>query len=86
MSGTYIRSSRRRKPSESTDQRGVRESRWADAMGSEWSDERMSERSFSTSMMMAARRAGISRKVARRDDASCSCVKTGRRLVGFMLA
>ena len=45
-----------------------------------------SEQSFLMSMMIAARRAGTERNVAWRDDASCSCVNTGRRLCGFTLA
>ena len=68
------------------DQRRDRESSWADAIGSEWSDERMSEWSFSMSMMIAACRVGTERKVAWRDDASCSCMNMGQRLCGFMLA
>ena len=57
-----------------------------DAIGSERSDERMLERSFSMSMMIVAHRAGTERKVAWRDDASCSCVNMGQRLCRFMLA
>ena len=72
------------------DQCGDRELSWVDAIGSEqsdeWMSERMSEQSFSLSMMIVARRAGTERKVAWRDDASCSCVNTGWRLCGFMLA
>ena len=68
------------------DQCGDGESSWADAIGLEWSDERMSEWSFSMSMMIAVHRVGTERKVAWRDDASCSCVNMGQRLCGFMLA
>ena len=54
------------------DQCGDGESSWADVIGSERSDEWMSEQSFLMSMMIAARRAGTERNVAWRDDASCS--------------
>ena len=79
-------SSRRRKPSESTDQHGDGESSRADVIRSEWSDERMSEQSFLMSMMIVVCRAGNEKNVAWRDDASCSCVNMGQRLCGFMLA
>ena len=69
-----------------TDQHGDGESSWADAIGSEWSDEQMLEQSFSMSMMIAAHWVGMERNVVQRDDASCSCVNTGWRLCGFMLA
>ena len=69
-----------------TDQHGDGELSWVDAIGLEWSDEWMSEQSFSMSMMIAACRVGTERNVAWRDDASCSCVNTGQRLCGFMLA
>ena len=68
------------------DQREDGESSWVDAIGSEQSDEWISERSFSMSMMIVAHRVGTERNVAWRDDASCSCVNTGRRLCGFTLA
>ena len=70
---------------ESMDQCGDRESSWTDAMGSDQSEDRISEWSFSVSIMIVAQRMGTERNVAQRDDASCSCVNTGRRLVGFML-
>ena len=57
-----------------------------DAIGLERSDEQMLERSFLMSMMIAACRVGTERNVAWRDNASCSCVNTGQRLCGFMLA
>ena len=68
------------------DQCGDRESSWTDAMGLEWSEDQISEWSFSVSMMIVAWRTGMERKAAWRDDASCSCMNTGRRLVRFMLA
>ena len=68
------------------DQHRDGESSWADAIGLEQSDEQMSEWSFLMSMMIMARRAGTERKVVRRDNASCSCMNTGRRVCGFMLA
>ena len=55
-------------------------------MGLDQSENQMSEWSFSVSMMIAAWRMGMERNVAWRDDARCSCVNTGQRLVGFMLA
>ena len=48
---------------ESMDQRGDRESSWADVIGSEWSDEWMSEWSFLMSIMIVACRAGTERNV-----------------------
>ena len=68
------------------DQCGDGESSWTDAMGSDRSEDQISEWSFLVSIMIAARRTGTERNVAWRDDASCSCMNTGRRLVGFMLA
>ena len=68
------------------DQCGDGELSWADAIGSEWSDKRMSEWSFSMSMMIAACRVGMERNVMQRDDASCSCVNMGWRLCRFTLA
>ena len=68
------------------DQCGDGESSWTDAMGSDQSEDRISEWSFSVSIMSAAQRMGTERNVAQRDEASCSCVNTGQRLVGFMLA
>ena len=59
---------------------------WVDVIGLEQSDKRMLEQSFSMSMMIAVCRAGTERKVARRDNASCSCMNTGQRLCGFTLA
>ena len=70
---------------ELTDRCGDRELSWADAIGSEWSDERMLEWSFSMSMMIMACRAGTERNVAWRDDASCSCENMGQRLCRFTL-
>ena len=67
------------------DQCGDRESSWTDAMGSDRSEDWMSEWSFLVSMMIVAWRTGTERNVARRDDASCSCMNMGWRLVGFML-
>ena len=57
-----------------------------DAMGSDRSEDQISEWSFSVSIMIVAWRMGTERKVTQRDEASCSCMNTGRRLVGFMLA
>ena len=71
---------------ESTDQHGDGESSWTDAMGSDRSEDWISEWSFSVSIMIAVQRTGTERNVAWRDDASCSCVNMGWRLVGFMLA
>ena len=56
-----------------------------DAMGSDWSEYQISEWSFSVSIMIAVRRTGMERNVTWRDDASCSCMNMGWRLVGFML-
>ena len=56
-----------------------------DAMGSDWSEDWISEWSFLVSIMIAAWRMETERNVAWRDDASCSCVNTGQRLVRFML-
>ena len=64
---------------------GDRELSWMDAMGSDRGEDWMSEWSFSVSIMITAWRTGMERNVAQRDDASCSCVKMGWRLVGFML-
>ena len=71
---------------ESTDQCRDGELSWMDAMGSDRSEDWISEWSFSVSIMIAAQRTEMERKVARRDEASCSCVNMGRRLVRFMLA
>ena len=68
------------------DQCGDGESSWTDAMGLDWSEDWMSEWSFLVSMMIVAQRMGMERKVAWRDDASCSCMNMGWRLVRFMLA
>ena len=68
------------------DQCGDRESSWTDAMGSDQSEDWILEWSFSVSIMIAAQRMGTERKVAWRDEASCSCMNMGWRLVGFMLA
>ena len=68
------------------DQHRDRESSWTHAMGSDWSEDQISEWSFLVSIIIAAQRTGMERKVAWRDEASCSCVNTGWRLVGFMLA
>ena len=67
------------------DQHGDGESSWMDAMGLDQSEDQISEWSFLVSIMIMARRTGMERKVAQRDEASCSCMNTGRRLVGFML-
>ena len=56
-----------------------------DVMGLDWSEDRILEWSFLVSIMIVARRTGTERNVAQRDEASCSCVNTGRRLVRFML-
>ena len=55
-------------------------------MGSEQSEDQMSEWSFLVSIMIVAWRMGMERIVVQRDDASCSCVNMGWTLVGFMLA
>ena len=68
------------------DQHGDGESSWTDAMGSDRSEDRISEWSFLVSIIIVAWRTGMERKVAQRDEASYSCVNTGRRLVRFMLA
>ena len=68
------------------DQHGDRESSWTDAMGSDRSEDWMSKWSFSVSIMIVAWRMGMERNVAQRDDASCSCMNMGQRLVRFMLA
>ena len=70
---------------ESTDQRGDGDLSWTDAMGLDQSEDRISEWSFSVSIMIAAWRMGTERKVTQRDEASCSCMNMGQRLVGFML-
>ena len=67
------------------DQCGDGESSWTDAMGSDWSEDQISEWSFLVSIRIAAQRMGTERNVAQRDDASCSCVNMGWRLVRFML-
>ena len=68
------------------DQCGDGELSWTDAMGSDESEDWISEWSFSVFIMIMAQRMGMERKVAWRDEASCSCMNMGRRLVGFMLA
>ena len=77
---------KRRNPSELTDQCRDGESSWTDAMGLNQSEDRISEWSFLVSIMIVVQRMGTERNVAQRDEASCSCMNTGRRLVGFMLA
>ena len=67
------------------DQHGDGESSWTDAMGLDQSKDRILEWSFLVSIMIAAWRMGTERNIARRDDASCSCMNTGWRLVRFML-
>ena len=57
-----------------------------DAMGEDRSEDRILEWSFLVSIMIAVRRMGTERNVAWRDDASCSCMNMGWRLVRFMLA
>ena len=69
-----------------TDQCGDGELSWMDVMGLDQSKDWISEWSFLVSMMIAVHKTGTERNVAWRDDASCSCVNMGRRLVGFMLA
>ena len=71
---------------ELTDQCGDGESSWTDVMGSDWSEDQILEWSFSVSIMITAWRTGMERNVAWRDEASCSCMNMGWRLVGFMLA
>ena len=71
---------------ESTDQCRDRELSWMDAMGSDQSEDWILEWSFLVSIMIMAWRMGTERNVTQRDEASCSCVNTGWRLVGFMLA
>ena len=68
------------------DQCGDGESSWTDAMGLDQSEDQMSEWSSSVSIMIMAQRMGMERNVAQRDDASCSCMNMGWRLVGYMLA
>ena len=68
------------------DQHGDGELSWVDAMGLDQSEDRISEWSFLVSIMIAVWRMGMERNVAWRDDASCSCMNTGQRLVRFMLA
>ena len=84
--GMWIFSSKRRNFSELMYQHGDRESSWMDVMGLDQSEVQMSEWSFLVSMMIVAWRMGMERKVAQRDDTSCSCMNTGQRLVRFMLA
>ena len=57
-----------------------------DAMESDRSEDWILEWSFSVSIMIVVQRMGTERNVTQRDEASCSCVNTGWRLVGFMLA
>ena len=57
-----------------------------DVMGLDWSEDWILEWSFLVSIMITARRTGTERNVTWRDDASCSCMNMGQRLVGFMLA
>ena len=54
--------------------------------GLDWSKDWILEWSFSVSTMIVVQRMGMERNVAQRDDASCSCVNMGWRLVKFMLA
>ena len=68
------------------DQYGDGDSSCVDVMGSEWSEDQISEWSFLMSIMIVMQRTGMERNVAQRDDASCSCMNMGQRLVGFMLA
>ena len=68
------------------DQCGDGESSWTDAMGLDQSEDQISEWSFLVSIMIMAWRMGMERNVAWRDEASCSCVNMGWRLVRFMLA
>ena len=68
------------------DQCGDGESSWTDAMGSDWSEDWISEWSFSVSILIVAWRLGTERNVAQRDDGSCSCMNMSWRLVEFMLA
>ena len=63
------------------DQRGDGELSWTDAMVLDWSEDQMSEWSFLVSIMIVAWRMGMERNVAQRDDASCSCMNMGQRLV-----
>ena len=58
---------------------------WTDTMGLDQSEDQMSEWSFLVSMMIMVWRMGTERKVSQRDDASCSCVNMGWRLVRFIL-
>ena len=69
-----------------TDQHRDGESSWTDAMGLDQSEDQISEWSTSVSIMIAAWRMGTERNVAQRDEASCSCMNMGWRLVRFMLA
>ena len=57
-----------------------------DAMGSVDRAERISEWSWLMSIKDTARSTGERIIVALRDDASCSWVKTGRKLWGLMVA
>ena len=68
------------------DQHRDGESSWMDGMGSDWSEDQILEWSFSVSIMIAVQRTGMERNVSQRDEASCSCMNMGWRLVGFMLA
>ena len=68
------------------DQSGDGELSWTDAMGLDQSEDWMSEWSFSVSVLITVWRMGTERNVTQRDDASCSCMNKGQRLVGFMLA
>ena len=70
---------------DSMDQHGDGKLSWVDGIGSEQSDDWMSEQSYLMSIMIMAQRAGMERNVAWRGDASCSCVNMGQGLVGFML-
>ena len=59
---------------------------WMDAMGLDWSEDWILEWSFLVFIMTAAWRMGTERTVTWRDEASCSHMNTGRRLVRFILA
>ena len=60
--------------------------RCAAEMGSRGSEEQMSLWSFSTSIMIALWIIRVVREVAQSDAVSCSCVKIGRKLLGFAVA
>ena len=70
---------------ELTDQHGDGELSWTDVMGLDWSEDWILEWSLSGSIMIVTQRTEMERNVAQRDDASCSCMNMGRRLVRFMV-